>query len=46
MEGSMSLSARKELLVCIRQQYQKARWKEKRKILDGFIAATGYMQSP
>jgi len=42
MEGSMSLNARKELLVCIRQQYQKARWKEKRKILDGFIAATGY----
>ena len=42
MEGSMSLSARKELLVCIRQQYQKASWKEKRKILDGFIAATGY----
>lgn len=42
MEGSMSLNARKELLVCIRQQYRKARWKEKRKILDGFIAATGY----
>ena len=42
MEGSMSLSARKELSVCIRQQYQKASWREKRKILDGFIAATGY----
>ena len=37
----MSLSARKELLVAIRSKYSKSRSKEKTKILDGFIAATG-----
>lgn len=42
MEDALSLSARKELLGCIRNQYQKAAWKEKRKLLDGFISTTGY----
>lgn len=39
---SMSLSARRELLTSVRQQYHDARWSEKGKILDGFVAVTGY----
>lgn len=39
---SMSLSARKELLASIRQKYRDSSWMDKRKILDGFVAATGY----
>jgi len=38
----MSLSARRELLASIRQKYHNASWQDKRKILDGFVAATGY----
>ncbi len=37
----MSLSARRELLASVRQKYQEASWKDKGKILDGFVAATG-----
>jgi len=39
---SMSLSARKELLASIRQKYLDSSWMDKGKILDGFVAATGY----
>jgi hypothetical protein len=38
----MSLSARKELLASVRQKYHDSDWKEKGRILDGFVAATGY----
>jgi len=38
----MSLSARKELLASVRKKYRDAGWTEKGKILDGFVAATGY----
>jgi len=39
---SMCLSARRELLLSVRQKYHKAGWQEKGKILDGFVAATDY----
>ena len=39
---SMSLSARKELLASVRQKYHDSSWMNKGKILDGFVAATGY----
>ncbi len=42
MENRISLKARKELLAQIRKRYRESCWKEKGKILDGFIAATGY----
>lgn len=38
----MSLSARREILISIRQRYLKSSWTEKGRILDGFIAVTGY----
>jgi|GEM_PF-2108385 len=42
MMESMCLSARRELLISVRQKYHKAGWQEKGKILDGFVAATDY----
>ncbi len=39
---TMSLWSRRELLITVRNKYQTSAWKEKGKILDGFIAATGY----
>ena len=39
---NMSLQARKEFIESIRLKYQGSHWKEKSKILDGLIAATGY----
>lgn len=39
---SMSLLARRELQASIRKKYREMSWTEKRKILDGFVAATGY----
>lgn len=42
MSQSMSLAARREMLFSIRQRYLCARRPEKSKILDGFVAATGY----
>ncbi len=42
MMKSMCLSARRELLISVRQKYRKAGWDEKGKILDGFVAATDY----
>lgn len=41
---SMSLSARKELLASVRQKYRDSSWIDKGKILDGFVAATGYVK--
>ena len=38
----MSLIARRELHASIRERYRKSNWIEKRKLLDGFVAATGY----
>ena len=38
----MSTQARMELLVNLREQYQESNGKAKKKVLDGFIAATGY----
>jgi len=38
----MSLSARREMLASIRNKYRQASWALKRRILDGFIASTGY----
>jgi hypothetical protein len=42
MIKTMCLSARRELLRSVGEKYQRASSKEKRKILDGFIAATEY----
>lgn len=42
MKGKISILSRKELLMRIRGNYKQATRKEKRKILDGFIATTGY----
>ena len=39
---TMSLSARRELLTCVRQKYQAADWADKGRVLDGFVAAAGY----
>lgn len=38
----MSLAARREMLMSIRQRYLSAKRPEKSKIIDGFVAATGY----
>jgi len=38
----MSLKMRREFLFSVRDQYQKSDWLEKGKLLDGFIAASGY----
>lgn len=38
----MSAKSRNELLLSIRPQYLEAAWREKKELLDGFIAATGY----
>ena len=42
MTTTMSLAARREMLLSIRQRYLSAKRPEKTKILDGFVAATGY----
>ncbi|SER03721.1 hypothetical protein SAMN05421690_100655 [Nitrosomonas sp. Nm51] len=39
---SMRLIVRRELQASIRGKYRDASWPDKRKILDGFVAATGY----
>jgi hypothetical protein len=44
MKTQMSLQLRRELLSRIKENYQLAPWKEKVKILDGFIAATRYQR--
>lgn len=40
----ISLQSRRELVSNIREKYKQSGWKEKCKILDGFIAATGYQR--
>ena len=42
MIRSMNLQTRREILNSIRIQYQESDWRQKSKILDGFIAASGY----
>jgi hypothetical protein len=42
MQNRMSLAARTELMRTVRERYNQATWKEKTRILDGFITATGY----
>jgi hypothetical protein len=44
MKTQMSLQLRRELLFRIKEGYQLAPWKEKVKLLDGFIATTGYQR--
>ncbi len=39
---SMNLQMRREFLISVREQYQQSDWLEKGKILDGFVAASGY----
>ena len=38
----MSLIARRALQASIRKKYRDASWADKRKLLDGVVAATGY----
>ena len=38
----MSLNLRRELLLSVKHKYSNSNWQNKSKILDGFIAATGY----
>ena len=42
MPKKMSLTTRKELLTSVHASYSQAPWADKVKIVDGFIAATGY----
>jgi hypothetical protein len=42
MRLKMSAKARRELLLAIRTQYMEASWSEKKRLLDGLVAATGY----
>lgn len=42
MTISTRLQLRREFLISVRDQYQKSGWLEKGKILDGFVAASGY----
>jgi hypothetical protein len=42
MNKPMSLTARRELVVSISPRYLSSKWKDKQRILDEFIAATGY----
>jgi hypothetical protein len=42
MMKSMSLTARRELLAGVKQKYRDASWADKVRVLDGFVAATGY----
>lgn len=42
MTHTMSLSARRQMLASIQNKYRQAIWALKRRILDGFIASTGY----
>lgn len=42
MSKSMSIQSRREMLARIQTKYQSSDWEEKNKLLDGFIATTGY----
>jgi len=40
----MSLQSRRELIISVRSKYKKSDWQSKCRILDGFVAATGYQR--
>jgi hypothetical protein len=42
MIRTMSLTTRRELLDSVRQRYENANRIDKGRVLDGFVAATGY----
>jgi len=42
MMKSMSLPARRELLNSMRERYRQTPWQKKGKLVEGFMAATGY----
>ena len=42
MEAKMSLQTRKELLNALYPRYERASWKQKRKMLDEFVEVTGF----
>src|SRR5689334_24826981 len=42
MARRISMSTRAELLASVRQRYEAAPRREKRRILDGFVAVSGY----
>ena len=42
MIRTMNLETRRHILINIRNQYQRSDWLLKNKLLDGFVAASGY----
>lgn len=42
MTTKMSVTSRKELLISVRDSYRQSSWIDKGRIVDGFVAATGY----
>lgn len=42
MNKMMSLVARRELLISVKQTYRTSNWSEKQKIIDGLVAVTNY----
>ena len=42
MSSRMSFLARQEMLKAVRAKYKRSKGETKSKILDGFVAATGY----
>ena len=44
MGSKMSLQVRRELILNIREKYRQSSWKEKNKVLNEFVAATGYQR--
>jgi len=42
MRLKMTFKSRKELLLALRPMYAQVSWVEKQRVLDGFVAATGY----
>jgi len=44
MKTKISVQARRELTISVQLKYQKADWKTKNCLLNGFIAATGYQR--
>lgn len=42
MRQKMTMQTRRELLGALRPLYQRASREERQKLLDGFVAATGY----
>ncbi len=42
MKKPMSMTSRRELLIHFKESYSNASWLDKGKLLDGFIAVSGY----